>query len=259
MNRIDYPATGRPRLLCSLLLALLTIPGTVAQEPANSHTKAEIERIVKEYILQHPEVLLESVRSMQERDRAAQQQKAKGALSSRQSELLRDPTSPATKPAAADQLSIVEFFDYRCGFCKRVDPTLMKVLADNPNVRLVFKEFPILGPESVLASKAALAAQKQGKYLKFHQALMDSTAAVNAATIEQVGKDIGLDMTKMKADMDAPDVAAAIAKNTELATALDVSSTPTFVVGSDVVAGAMDAAALQKLISKAQAERGTAK
>ncbi len=258
----NFAVAARICLFTVVLCVVVNVPGTQAQEPAKAPTKAEIEQIVKDYILQHPEVLLESVRSMQERDRAAQQQKAKSALTTRKAELLNDPTSPATQPLAskvADQVTIVEFFDYRCGFCKRVNPTVMKVLADNPKVRLVFKEFPILGPESVIASKAALAAGKQDKYLRFHQAMMTSSAPVSAASVEQVGKEVGLDIAKMRADMEAPETAAIIAKNTELATALDVSATPTFIVGSELVSGALDAAGLQKLIAKAQAETSAEK
>lgn len=243
------------------LLCISLIPAAVfgqqvrAPESTAPANKSEIEQIVKDYILQHPEVLLESVRSYQERERAAQQQKSRDAVAGRQSDLLRDPTSPSSKPAAAkagDEVTMVEFFDYRCGYCKKVNPTVMKLLADNPNLRIVFKEFPILGPESVTAAKAGLAAQRQGKYLQFHQAMMSATTPVNEALIEQVAKNVGLDVEKLKTDMQSPEIAATLTKNTNLAAALDVSSTPTFVIGSEMVSGAMDAAGFQKLIAKTQ-------
>ena len=240
-----------------LCLVLIVSCAFCKRKPDNTPpTKPEIEQIVKDYILQHPEVLLESVRQYQERERAAQQQKAKDSVAARQSDLLRDPTSPASKPVAAkpgEQVTMVEFFDYRCGFCKKVNPTVMKLLADNPNLRLIFKEFPILGPESVTAAKAGLAAQRQGKYVQFHQAMMASTTPVSAAMIEQVANDVGLDVAKLKSDMESKEIAAIIEKNTQLAMALQVASTPTFVIGGEMVAGAMDAAAFQKLIANAQA------
>jgi protein-disulfide isomerase len=235
------------------IFAALAQQQPAAAPPAN---KAQIEQIVKEYILQHPEVLLESVRLYQEREKAAQQQKSKDALASRQPDLLNDPSSPSTRPAAAkpsDEITIVEFFDYRCGFCRRVNPTLMKLVADDPKLRVIFKEFPILGPESVVAAKAGLAAAKQGKYLAFHQAMMTTTATVNAQTVEQVAKQVGLDWSQMKTDMESPEVAKTIEKNTALATALDVSATPTFVVGSEMVSAALDADGFKKLMAKAQA------
>lgn len=248
-----------PRIILCFVLVLpfvLAQPAPTTNPPPN---KSEIEQIVKDYILQHPEVLIESVRQYQERERAAQHLKSKQTIASRQSDLLRDPTSPATKPMAANpdgQITMVEFFDYKCGFCKKVNPVVMKLLADNPNLRLVFKEFPILGPESVTAAKAGLAAQKQGKYVQFHQAMMASTTPVSQAMIEQVAKDAGLDLARLKTDMETPEIAATITKNTQLALDLDVSSTPTFFIGGEMVTGAMDAAAFQKLIDKAKAQTG---
>lgn len=233
---------------------MISLPGAAQETSAKPLNKAEIEQIVKEYILQHPEVLLESVRMHQERERASRQKRSQEVLGSRQSELTRDPSSPATKPTAA--VSLVEFFDYRCGYCKRVYPTLKQLLAENADVRLVFKEFPILGPESLVASKAALAAAKQGKYLEFHEAMMTSSAPASAATAEETAKKLGLDVAKLKADMESPEIEAILNRNRELAQSLGVEATPTFVVGSELVAGAIDAAGFQKLIDKAKAGAG---
>jgi protein-disulfide isomerase len=234
------------------LAALMSVASLAAQQTANPLTKAEIEAIVKEYILQHPEVLLESVRQHQERERAGREQKAKDALTAKQQELLFDPATPATKAAVPNQVSIVSFFDYRCGYCKRVYPTLMKVLEDNKDVRLVFKELPILGPESVVASKAALAAVKQGKYQEFHNALMGSDLAVTAAFVEQTAKSVGLDIEKLKKDMESAEVATAIKRNQQLAQSLGVEATPTFIIGNELVPGAIGEDGFKQLIAKAK-------
>src|SRR6266496_1760052 len=141
--------------ISGIALGVLCSLAALGQETAKPPSKAEIEQIVKDYILAHPEVLMESVRQHQQKERAAQQQKTKEQIATKQAELTRDPTSPANKPLAAkpgDQVTLVEFFDYRCGYCKKVNPTVMQLLAENPNVRLVFKELPILGPESVVAA-----------------------------------------------------------------------------------------------------------
>lgn len=236
------------------LCSLFSFPAVQAQEPAKSQSKADIEQIVKDYIMAHPEVLMESVKQYQLRERAAQQERSKNAAVAKQAELNFDPTSPASKPVAAkagEQVTVVEFFDYRCGYCKRMSPALLKMVAEHPNVRLVFKEFPILGPESLVAAKAALAAERQGKYMKFHQAMMASTT-VTEASIEQVAKEVGLDVAKLKADMQSPEIAAIIVKNTELASAIDVSATPSFVIGGEVVQGALDEDGFKRLITKAQ-------
>ena len=245
---------------CFVAAALSAVLGGLSsygQEPGDKPlTKAAIEQIVKEYILKNPEVLLDSVRQYQEREQASQKQRSRDAVAKQQNELLRDPASPATRPSTAKpgEVTIVEFFDYRCGFCKKVSPTLIKVLAANPDVRLVFKEFPILGPESTVAAKAGLAAEKQGKYVQFHQAMM-AASAVNEAGIEEVAKQVGLDVARLKTDMQSPEIAAAIEKNLQLASAVGVTATPTFVIGTEMVAGAIDAQAFQGLIAKTQPKK----
>lgn len=234
------------------LLALISAVPAAAQEPAKPLTKAEIETIVREYILKNPEVILESVRQHQQRERTEREQRGKDALTARRQDLLFDPTSPATKAAAPDQVTIVEFFDYRCGYCKRVYPTLQKVLADQKDVRLVFKELPILGPESLVASKAALAAAKQGKYQEFHNAVMSASAPATSASVEQTAKTLGLNLAKLKTDMESPEVAAIISRNQELAHALNVEATPTFIIGGELVPGALGEDGFKQLIEKAR-------
>lgn len=240
---------------CSILF-LFVEAGPAAgqtQNAASAPPKAEIEQIVKEYLLQHPEVILESVRLHQEKQRATQEQKAKEALTSRQLELLRDADTPATRVPAGQEISIVEFFDYRCGYCKRVLDILTKVAAENPNVRVVYKELPILGPESIVAAKAALAVANQGQYVKFHNALMKSSA-VDIDTIERLAKEAGVDPVKMKADMGSKEISAIIAKNISLAGALNIGATPTFIIGKELYPGALDEAGFKRMIAKAQAK-----
>ena len=232
--------------------------GTIAAGiPAYSQeaapAKSEIEKIVKEYILQHPEVLLESVRLYQERQQNAERDRARDAVASKSAELFRDVNSPASGPASgkvSEAIPVVQFFDYRCGYCKRVRPAIEKLLASNPNVRLVFKEFPILGPDSILASKAALAARKQNAYFKFHEALMGLTGMITMEAIGEIATKNGLDVAKLKADMEAKDVDETIQANQKLAMAVGVTATPTFVIGKEVHAGALDLAGFQELIEK---------
>jgi protein-disulfide isomerase len=227
------------------------------QEGSKPLTKAEIEQIVKDYIMQHPDVVLDSVRQYQERARADQRKRAQDAVTAKGTELYLDGSSPATVPAAqaGDAISMVEFFDYRCGYCKRVQPALKKVLADNPHVRLVFKEFPILGPESTMASKAALASVKQNKYVPFHDALMTSQLPLTSENIDKIAASVGIDVAAMKKDMESPEIEVLLAKNRELATALGVEATPSFVIAGEVVPGAIDASAFQQLIRKAESQK----
>lgn len=225
-----------------------------AQQAAKPMTKAEIEEIVKQYIVEHPEVIVDSVRQMQSREQAKTQQRSRDALTGKRQELVGDPASPVSKPAAEGQVQIVEFFDYRCGYCKKVFPALQKALADNKDARLVYKEFPILGPESLVAAKAALAVAKQGKYPKFHEAMMTAPTPPTSASIEQTAGALGVDVAKMKADMESPEIAAALERNRQLAAALGVEATPTFVIGGEIVPGAVDEAGFKQLIEKAKGQ-----
>lgn len=184
---------GREKAVIVLLVLVLTlIRGELvadnranALDPAAGPSRVDIEQIVHEYLLAHPEVIMESVRTFQERQRAEERERAMAALVTKQAELFHDAASPATG-SALDAVRVVEFFDYRCPYCKRVDPTVMKPIAEQPNVLVIFKEFPILGPESTLAAKAALAAHDQGAYLNFHEALMTSNEPISEVSLQQL-------------------------------------------------------------------------
>lgn len=242
---MQYKALALP--LAVFLLAGLP---AAAQEAVEEPARPAIEKIVREYILQHPEVLMESVRLYQERERTAQKERSKGAVSAKLTDLQHDPSSPVA--GAAGGVTVVEFFDYRCGFCKKAEGTITKLLADHPEIQLVFKEFPILGPESLLAAKAGLAAHKQGGYLKFHQALMTLPGPITMDAIGELAGKQGLNISKLKTDMESPEVQSMIARNRELGREVGVNATPTFVIGSELVQGASDAAAFEGLIAQAK-------
>ena len=221
-----------------------------AQEVDEESARPAVEKIVREYILQHPEVLMESVRLYQERERTAQKERSKEAVSARLTDLQQDPSSPVTGTAGG--VTVVEFFDYRCAYCKRAEGTIRKLLADHPDIQFVFKEFPILGPESSVAAKAGLAANKQGGYLKFHQGLMTLTGPITMNAIEELAGKQGLDVSKLKADMESPEVQSVLARNRELGLQVGVNSTPSFVIGSELVSGALDVATFERLIAQAR-------
>jgi protein-disulfide isomerase len=189
------------RAIVSLGVALLLSAGWLSgQDKPAPLSRVAIEQIVREYILQHPEVLMESVRAYQERERMAAEQRSRDALRAKRRELFEDAASPVAGKADA-KVTFVQFFDYNCGYCRRVTPTLTKLLEQN-KVRLIFKEMPILGPESHMAARAALAAHKQGAYIQFHRALMELKSPVTLATIEETGRKLSLDVARLKTDMD---------------------------------------------------------
>ena len=153
--------------------------------------------------------------------------------------------------ATGEPVTVVVFFDYRCWYCKKVDNQVLE-LAKKLDVRIVYKDFPILGPDSFLAAKAALAAGKQGAYHQFHHALITATTPLNDALIDQIAGDLKLDRERLKKDMASPEVSAEINKTMALAGTLGVQSTPTFVIGNNLLPGALTDDALQSAIAAAR-------
>lgn len=166
---------------------------------------------------------------------AADQEKARGqAVVNRTTALLRDPATPVLGNPQGD-VAVIEFFDYTCPFCKAVEPRLQQLLKNDKGVKLILKEFPILRPVSLIAAKASLASVKQGKYESFHQALLGFSGQLETSVIFDVAKGVGLDVDRLRQDMDAPDVADQIIANFNLARALNITATPTFIVGTHML------------------------
>ena len=237
---------------CLLLPALLLTspPAARAEEPL---TKAEIEKTIRAYLLAHPEILIEMSNTLRARQEESQREKSQAALASKRADLLADASSPVAGKIKDGEgvVTIVEFFDYRCGYCKKVNPTMQKLMDEDPSIRVVFKEFPILGPESTTAALAALAAHEQGGYLKFHRALM-STGDISMASLERIATESGLDLARFKKDLVKPEHQATLARNQALGEALAIQATPAFVIGDQVVPGAIDENAFRQLIAKAR-------
>jgi len=165
----------------------------------------------------------------------ADQEKAMDqAVVNRTTALLRDPATQVLGNPEGD-VAVVEFFDYTCPYCKAVEPRLQKLLQDDKGVKLVVKEFPILSPVSLIAAKAALASVKQGKYQSFHQALLGFRGQLETSAVFEIAKSVGLDVDRLRKDMDAPEVADQIIANFNLARSLNITSTPTFIVGTHML------------------------
>jgi protein-disulfide isomerase len=222
-------------------------------------SQSGIEATVRQYILDHGEILMEAVTRHQGREQADRAAKSRDAVIAHRTALTADPSSPVLEASApGPELTIVEFFDYRCGYCKQVSAVVQQILAGNPGVRVVMKELPVLGPESQMAARAALAAHRQSAYAAFHHALMDSAEPITSEVIGRLAKSLGLDDVRLKADMDSPAVQQTLARNRELASALQIQGTPAFVVGESVIPSALDAAAFQSLINEARGRRSAA-
>jgi protein-disulfide isomerase len=239
-----------PRLLFMIwcaALACLPWQATGAAEftPAQHHA---IEAIVRDYLTTHPEVLvgaLQATKTKLDRDADA---KTAALITDHRPQIYDDPQAPIGGNPHGN-VTLVEFFDYRCPYCKETQPALDKLLARDPRLRLVYKELPILGRVSVTAAHAALAAARQGKYEAFHRAMMATRGNITDATVPQVAKSVGLDLHRLEHDMAAPEIAAMIAANIKLADALEINGTPTFVIGNRMIPGAVDLAELEQIVA----------
>lgn len=202
----------------------------------------------------HPDVIMRSVNQLEARQRAKEETEVQATVKSRAEEIFRDAASPVGGNPDGD-ITLVEFFDYNCPYCRQVASVMRKAEEADPQLRIAYKEFPILGPNSTFAAKAALAANRQGKYVAFHRALYGVRGAVDPGKIKEVAMAIGLDMDRLNADMADPAIQAAITKNIALAQALRINGTPGFVMGDQILRGATDFETLQAMIRTAREHR----
>ncbi|WP_244520143.1 DsbA family protein [Sinorhizobium glycinis] len=203
------------------------------------------------YLLANPEVLIESMNGLQARRQAAENNDLTAVISQRHDEIFNDPGSPVGANPKGEAI-LVEFFDYNCPYCRQATPMLDKLEQEDKGLRLVFKEYPILGPGSVFAARAALASQKQGKYLAFHKGMMAYQGRITETSSLEVAANVGLDVEQLKQDMKDPAIDEIIKRNVALAQALHISGTPSFVVGKEIVQGLTDASSLKRLIASAR-------
>lgn len=216
----------------------------------------EIEKIVHDYLLREPEVIYQAIQELQRRQKAEEAQRQQVALKDHHDAIYgqsEDPTFGSTHA----KVTLVEFFDYHCGYCRAMSPNLRKMMESDGDLRFVFKELPVLGPDSVTAAKAALAANKLDpkKYRDFHFALMQSKDLSQPAIL-QVATASGYDAKALAAEMAAPWVEAHIDANRDLATNLGISGTPSFVLGDTLIPGAVD---IGDLVGRISAQRQQAK
>ena len=210
-----------------------------------------IRQIVRDYLLEQPELLIEVQQALQAKRDAQAAAEAQQVIQLFRDEIFADPEAPvAGNPEGA--IVLVEFFDYRCGYCRRVKPTLETLLAENDDLRFVFKEFPILGPESTLAARAALASRAQGLYEPFHWALLGADGPFDLDHILEVARSVGLDDERLARDMEDPAIDTLIDRNADLASALGVRGTPAFVIGDRMIRGALPIAQFRTAIADAR-------
>ena len=236
----------------ALLLGLFAVNPSQAQAPAfTAEQIGALQGLIRQYILDHPDVIMEALTVLDARQKQEAESLVMQAIATHRQALERDPGDAVTGNPAGD-VTLVEFFDYRCGYCKQVAGTVAAAVAEDGKVRLVHKQLPILGPASLLAAKAAVAAQSQGKYPIFHDALMAERRSLDEAGLIDLAKRVGLDGDRLRRDMGSPETEARIQSSVGLAQSLNIRGTPAFVIGGELVPGAVDAGTLKSLIAKAR-------
>jgi protein-disulfide isomerase len=250
-----YPRLWTIGLWVSAGLALMPptvlLGGPAAAAEFTPEQRQAIEAILRDYLTKNPEVMLDALQAAEDKIKSESHDKASAALATRRHEIFDDPDAPVAGNPKGD-VALAEFFDYRCPYCKQVEPALEALLAEDRQLRFVYKEFPVLGPDSVTAARAALAARKQGKYGAMHRALMELKGQINEAAVFKLASSIGLDVERLKRDMAAPDIDRMLKANLNLAGALDIRGTPGFVIGNEIVPGAISLDALKQLIDTAR-------
>ena len=240
------------RTLCAGLMALLIIADP-AQAQQTAADKAAAKQLVREVLQENPELLMEALDNLRKKMESGQTPGSRETLGRLRKELESDPgTFIAGNPKG--DVTVVEFFDYRCGYCKRAQPVIQQLLKSDGRIRLALKEFPILGPDSLIASRAAIAAMRQDKYAPFHDALMAAQGALSEDRVLRIATENGLDAARLRKDMDDPKVEKIIKRNHEIAESLGISGTPSFIVGDTLVPGFAELEQLQKLVEAARSE-----
>jgi len=227
--------------------AIIAAPVMASASEFTAKQREEIGSLVREYLINHPEVLREAFDALEHKRHTSGLVSEADALYRQKGDLV------AGNPDG--KITLVEFFDYNCGYCKRSLPDVLHLVKQDKDLKLIMKEWPILGPGSMYASRAALASRNQGKYWEFHLALM-SERHVDRATVLEVAKQIGLDVNRLKADMNSPAVLKTIKANMATADALGIQGTPAFIVGDQLFPGAVGFARLNSAIDKVREDGG---
>jgi len=249
------------------LIRLGAVVATVAMLPAGAWAQTqtfsdaqrqEIELIVKDYLLRHPEVLQEVVAELEKRQAAAESDRQKSAIAEYR-EALFNSKHQATLGNPQGDVTLVEFFDYNCGYCKRALADKLALLKSDPKLRLVLKEFPVLGPGSIEAAQVSIAARMQDpagkKFTQFHEKLLTGRGQADRARALAVAKEVGFDMARIESDVKSAEVRQSLEEVMRMAEALGINGTPTYVLGESIIPGAIGESALRQQIEARRAVR----
>ena len=246
----------------------LAIAGALAMSAAlpaaaqnfSAPQRSEIETIIKDYLIKHPEVLQEAMAELEKKQAMAESEKARSAIKTYSEAIFNSPRQVTLGNPQGD-VTFVEFFDYNCGYCKRALIDMMELMNKDPKLKVVLKEFPVLGPSSVDTAQVAVAVRMQDKtgkkYLEFHQKLLTGRGQIDKARALAVAKEIGLDVARIERDLKSDEVRLTLEESMKLAEALGLNGTPSYVIGENVVIGAVGLSELKGKINAARCGKAT--
>lgn len=257
-QRATYMPSLRPLFPALVALSLCAAPQAVSAESFSDAQRGEIETIIKNYLVSHPEVLEESMTELGKRQAAAEAAKHEASIAKNADAIFNSPRGVVLGNKDGD-VTFVEFFDYNCGYCKRAMADMLDLLKSDSKLKVVLKEFPVLSQGSVEAAQVAVAVRMQApqKYLDFHQKLLGGRGPADKAHALAVAKDLGLDMSRIEKDMAGPEAKATIEENFKLAEDMGMNGTPSYVIGNKVVIGAIGLDGLKEKISNARCGKAT--
>ena len=243
---------GLAGIMAVALLALVSA-GTAQDSPSTAQQEDRMGEAVRAYLLKHPEIIDEAMQALRERQAAEAAAKTAQALKEHRDDLLVDPMSPVVGDSDG-KVTIVEFFDYNCPYCRAAGPVVNELLQKKPDVRIVYKEFPTLAPSSRFAARAALAARHQSPelYTAFHDRLMKAKGRLDEDAVVQIAREAAVDVDRMRADMEDPAINKRIDGNIELARAIGVTGTPTFIIGDAMLVGVKPLQQMESAIADAR-------
>lgn len=235
-------------------------PAAAAAPADGALSEEALGPVIRSYLLNNPEVVMEAVEAFQRKQEAVEAERAKESIKTHNKFLYqgKDEGSPSVGNPKGD-VTIVEFFDYNCGYCKKAFEEVQTLIGEDKNVRVVFKEMPILSPTSMTAAQWSLAAQRQGKYFEFHTAMMSHQGGINESALEEAAKSVGLDVEKMKKDAADPALAKVIETNIRIAQELGVRGTPAFIINDRLIGGYIQLDEMKNIIAEIRAEKGDQK
>ena len=241
-------------LLLSMLMLWSVCSAGSAAEFSNGQRK-EMETIIRDYLLSNPELLRDMSQLLEQKEKLAEEQQRKGALVANADQIFRDKADfVAGNPDG--KVTMVEFFDYNCGWCKRGFPEVVSLIELDKDLRFVLKEFPIFGEDSEYAARAAIAAIKQGKYWDLHMAMFQHEGKIAKDSVDEIAAGIGLNMDQLKKDMDDPATQEILVRNRNLAQSLAINGTPAFIIDDRLVPGYLPKAELATAINEVRAKGG---